>query len=517
MSENSSGARPTSLLQRFSLDYLLERLENIFPLMLGLLIGAMLVQMLGRLPHKWAVFIGLGTVVFSVMVLIVTLTTFTRNVLLFSAIFVLPLAYNITFGYRDNVRFEVLSNGYPIDLFDVLISPLVLGWFYQIWIKPTPIAIHFPRAALAVMGIMFAMCLYSTLFVARETFFAYSMMFTQMKCYFFALFIANYVRSPKYFRVIGYAFAAVLLTQGIIVAEQLFLGVIFTAELLGRQTELRAASGMTTLLRVSGTLGHPNAMAMYLDLLIPWVAFQLVTENKIKRKIFLAAALLLGGFAVISSGSRSGWLGMIVGAGLSMTLWYRKQRKNPILAMISIAVGGAIVFTTLFFTSHTFRARLTEDDRGAAEVRIPLMAVAKEMIASNPIKGVGLANYTHEMLLYDRTNDFIASNYSMPVHNTFLMLAAEIGIPGAAVFVILLLIFIRESHRIAMQGNRETSALGFGMLASLIGWMIHNQSNQTAPFADTTLWILFGLIAAARSDILRSRNNPNLAPETQQG
>lgn len=512
MSENSTGAGFHALRHRFSLDYVLDRLESVFPLLLGLLIGVMLVQMLGRLPHKWAVFIGLGTVVASLMILIVTLTTQTRNILLFSAIFVLPLAYNITFGYRENVRYEVLANGYPIDLFDVLISPLVLGWLYQIWIKPEPVAIHFPRPAMVMMLMMLIVCVYSALFVARETFFAYSMIYSQLKCYFFAFFTANYIRSAKYFRVVGYAFAAVLLAQGIIVAEQLFIGVIFTAELLGRQIELRSASGLDTLLRVSGTLGHPNAMAMYLDLLIPWVAFQLATENKIKRKIFLAAALILGGFAVISSGSRSGWLGLVVGSGISMILWYRKQRKNPIMAMISIAVAGAIVFTTLFFTSHTFRSRLTEDDRGAAEVRIPLMQVAKEMIATNPINGVGLANYTHEMLMYDRTNDFIATNYNMPVHNTFLMLAAEIGIPGTAVFVVLLLTFIRESFRIAMQGGRETSALGFGMLASLIGWAIHNQSNQTAPLSDTTLWILFGLIAAARSDILRRRSDPNTRP-----
>ncbi len=507
--------------------YLLEsaffQLERYLPLLLGLAIGMAMVLMFGRLPTKWITFIVAAAFAGSLLILVTLLTSKTRETILFAAIPTLPLFYSITPGFRENTPFTVLANGFRIELFDIGLFFLFAGWLYQLWIKASPISIRFPRNWLAVMALLLAINLYSSLFVARDSFYSFSMIYSQLKCYLFIFFIANYIRDGHSLRLTGYAFAAILLTQGLIVMEQLFLGVIFTDANLGRQTSLKSVADLGTIYRVAGTLGHPNNMAMYLDLIIPWVGFQFAIEQHPKRRIYLGIAFLLAVFAVVSSGSRGAWMGLLIGGFISIMLWYRKQQKSPVVVLFSLVIVVSILFSTLFAASNTFRTRLTAGDAGAALVRVPLMEVAVETINAHPLQGVGLANYTGEMRNFDRTELRISSYYDQPVHNTFLLMAAETGVPSSALFVGLLLLALSMSYRIAMRGEGEIAALGFGLLASLIGWIIHNQVNHTAPFTESTLWVLFGLLLAAyyqmqrQSELAAKSATPPSSPAPTRG
>ncbi len=484
---------------------LLEIVEKIAPLFLGLAIGAFLVILFGRFPTKWVTFIIFAMIAGSIMVMVITLTSQTRDTLLFASIPTLPLMYSITFGFRENPPFSVLANGFPIDLFDIALFALLAGWLYQLWIKTDPIGIYFPRRWSVVMAALLAINIYSALFIARENFYSFSLVYGQLKCYLIAFFIANYIRDTHSLRVLGYAFASILIIQGVIVLEQLFLGVIFTAELLGRQVNLESAAGLDTINRAAGTLGHPNNMAMYLDMIIPWVGFQLLSEKSSLRRVYLGVALFLGLFAVLASGSRGAWLGLSVGSFIAIMIWYRRQGKSPIVALFFLTIFVTVLFSTLLAASDTFRTRLTSDDRGAALVRVPLMEVAQEMIQAKPLEGVGLANYTREMLFYDRTTINVAAFYDQPVHNTFLLIAAETGLPSAILFIFLLLIALRTAYVLTLSQSEEAAALGFGVMASLTAWFIHNQVNHTSPFTDSTLWLFFGMLLAASNLALRQK------------
>ena len=484
---------------------LLDTLEKFAPLLLGLGVGAFLVILFGRFPTKWVTFIIFALIAGSIMVLVVTLTKQTRETLLFASIPTLPLAYSITFGFREHPPFSVLANGFPIDLFDIALFSLLAGWLYQLWIKTEPVSIHFPRRWTAIMLSLLAINLFSALFIARENFYSFSLIYGQLKCYLIAFFIANYIRDTHSLRILGYAFASILIIQGVIVLEQLFLGVIFTAELLGRQVNLESAAGLDTINRAAGTLGHPNNMAMYLNLIIPWVGFQLAEEKTNRRRIYLATGLFLGLFAVLASGSRGAWLGLAVGTFTSVMIWYRRQGKSPVVALFSLTIFVSVLFSVLYAASDTFRTRLSSDDKGAALVRVPLMEVASEIIQANPLDGVGVANYTGEMLFYDRTTTNVASFYNQPVHNTFLLIAAETGLPSLALFIGLIVIALRTAYVLTLSETEEHSALGFGMLASLIGWFIHNQVNHTSPFTESTLWLIFGMLIAAQNQLRRQQ------------
>ena len=481
--------------------------DKFLPLLIGLAIGIMLVKILANLPVKWGVFIVAGTTLARSLLLSGIMSNRLRGGGRFRAGLALPTFYSNTFFFRENVKFPVLANGFPISLTDVFLLPLIVVWLYKQFFSFEHSRPHFPRDLLVVISLLFAINLISALFVARLPFFSFSMLFLQAKMYLIMFFLANFLRNEHDFRVIGYALAAVLIFEGMVVLEQRFVGVIFTAENLGRATSIRSIieGGGGTMIRHAGTLAHPNDLAMYINLCLPLVVFMLVMEKIFIRKIVLIAAILLAFAALIGSGSRGGWLGMGVGLAAGIFFWLRKQGKNPFKGMIVMVFSLFLLFSVLFFGSTTFQERLVKGDREAAELRIPLMGVAMEMIKANPVLGVGLNLYTREMVPYDRTNNFVAFNYDQPVHNTFLMVAAESGLPAMVLLSIFVLIIIKETHYVALKGEGIISVIGLGLMCAMVSWFIHNQVNLTTPFGDATLYVLFGTLVAARNFVTRQQ------------
>ncbi len=481
--------------------------KRVLPLLVGLLVGAGLVKVLAALPMKWGVFIVAGTALTGILMLVGIFTRHLRGGLLFLGVLGLPTFYSISFLFRENVQYPVLANGFPVSITEVFFAPLVVVWLYRLYLDPQARRLHFPTdwAVVAALLLVFNLC--STLFVAREPFFGLSMLFLQAKMYFIMFFLANYLRDEHDLRVIGYAFAAVLILEGLVVMEQRFLGVIFTEENMARSVGIKSKieGGGGTVFRNAGTLSHPNDMAMYINLCLPLVAFMLTLEQKLVRRLILVAAIGLGMAALISSGSRGGWIGMGVGFAGGVFFWLRKQGKNPFKGMLLMALSVLVLFTLLFFGSKTFHDRVTKGDREAAEVRIPLMEVAMEMIQTHPLQGVGLNHYTREMEPYDRTHYLVASNYNEPVHNTFLLVAAETGLPAMLQLCIFVLLILKGSYRVAVHGEGIASVIGLGMLCSLLSWFIHNQVNHSTIYGDTTLYVLIGTLAAARNLIARQR------------
>ncbi len=483
--------------------------DVLVPLIFGVAAGVLLVQGMGALPFKWNVFIVGAVIGICALVIVGSLTSHLKGAMLFFAVLTLPTFYGIDFLYRERVQFSVLANGFPIYLFDIFFFPLFAAWIFELWSDPHHSPVRFPGGWIVPLGLLLLINLVSCLLVAPEPFFSFSMLYLQLKSYLVVLYLANNIRDERTFRLIGYAFAAVLIFEGLVVLEQRFVGVIFTGENLGREIQLRSRAGIKTLVRLAGTLGHPNVLAMYLNLMLPWVIFLFVIEKRFALRLMMLIAILMALTVEVWSGSRGGWLGLGIAVTTGIFLWMRKEGKNPLIGLGAAGLLALIVFAGLFVGSSTFRDRLVEGDRGAAQVRFPLMDVATETIKHNPVMGVGLNNYTREMAKYDRTSSFIATQYDQPVHNTFLLLGAETGLPTLVIFAALLMLLIKEAYRVFKYNQGILAATGVGILGMLLSWFIHNQFNQTAVYGDTTLWFLLGVLAAAKNYTDRLTSAPD--------
>ncbi|MEM7033640.1 MAG: O-antigen ligase family protein, partial [Chloroflexota bacterium] len=245
--------------------------------------------------------------------------------------------------------------------------------------------------------------------------------------------------------------------------------------------------------RVGGTIGGPNTASSYLGLVLaPTISMLLIpVQNKVK---FLAmGAAGLGAVGMIVTLSRGGWIAMIVSVGLLFALmWYR--------GWMSLAIPIAIGFVGLVIAigfSEMLIERLTGDDNGSADARMPLMMIAFRIISAYPILGIGSNNFATVMMDYAYSDSTIIWLYI--VHNKYLLEWAEVGTLGFIGFIWFLWATLYSGIRAWMQANRFYSPLALGLAAGITGHMIHMNFDvfQGRPLVQM-LWTSAALIVIMR-------------------
>jgi O-antigen ligase len=428
-----------------------------------------------------------------------------RRLLLFLAVASLSvwLVIDINFGFREHYPFAVLANGFNINVTDVLLAVLFLGWVGDLWAGRRKL--HFPRPLLLLLAAMLGIHLVSAVFVAQEPFFAYSLIWRQIKVYWMVIFLANYLRDEADFKVVGYAMAFIAVFEALVVLEQRTLGVLFTPERLGADTRILSRAGAGTIERWAGTLSHPNVLAIFINTALIWVFFAIPVERQPVRRLALIVALAAGLGALVSTGSRSGWLGLAVALVVGIWLWppgSGMPRKHPLVAIGAIVLTVTVGFAVLFASSETVQVRLLKGDAGAAAVRGPLMDVAMNMISAHPWVGVGLGQYVQSMRPYDRTLQRLAFTYNQPVHHAFLLKGAETGLPGMVVMILIFPVVFYYGWWVFRHSTGIVAVSGLAALGGMGAWLIQHQANPGELFMSPIVWVATGAMLAARNRLL---------------
>lgn len=267
-------------------------------------------------------------------------------------------------------------------------------------------------------------------------------------------------------------------------------------ELLGTQSQL--------LSRVPAFMRTPTEMAWVVASLIPVVLAPLLCRAKSlmpAQKVLMSVSLLAGLAAVILSLARGSWIALVTALVLLIFFgWFNlsTHEKKPYL----VSIVAATFLTSLLLSPFSDRIydRLTQDDQGSAQIRIPLMETALRMIEDNPIVGVGLSGYRSNMTRYDDTAIFVSQVFPNPVHNIFAHITAEIGVPGGLFFCLLLLFAVYECIKCAGTSDRMLFALaiglGVGMIAFVISGTKEPGSLGSVRPPIRTCFLLFGAILA---------------------
>jgi O-antigen ligase len=218
------------------------------------------------------------------------------------------------------------------------------------------------------------------------------------------------------------------MTQGSLGGLLYFLGErLFTSATPGIAN---ASLNGELVLRPYGTFPHPNVLAGYLVLgLISLFSFS--KQESLWRKAFLFLVFVYGFSALFLTMSR-----VAIGFGLLLFvilfLWRVKKvfNKKTLLSVI-IIVGSYLV---LFSHSPLFvRFAQTSFHEEAVVQREALMTAAAVMIREKPLLGVGLGNFLPTLSTIQKPLSL--GLYLQPVHNIFLLVAAETGVFGFMVFI----------------------------------------------------------------------------------
>lgn len=233
-------------------------------------------------------------------------------------------------------------------------------------------------------------------------------------------------------------------------------------------------------LRLFSVFPDSHSFAMFSLILVPVFLGLAFYSQKRKRFFWVMAALAL--FGAVFSGSRGVWISALPVAVLAIYFWFKQaDKKLPKQAVLSLVIFAAIflisagypmafykyqAWQTGQYSSSTIsffeRAKSISDLNEASNLgRLEIWRDSMASVKNHPMLGVGLGNFISVI-----GEDTSAVKKGASAHNLYLDIAAEIGIPG---LLILLLIFvdILWTSWLVWQGATEPYFKLFGLLFGL--------------------------------------------------
>ncbi|RKY81886.1 hypothetical protein DRQ07_02855 [candidate division KSB1 bacterium] len=401
------------------------------------------------------------------------------------------------------------AKGFVISMHDITLMLILFILFIEAVNKRRINIKLFPKYTIPLLGLI----VMSVLSMSRAVSYNYSFyeLIEIVKACVVFLFLANYCSKEN-----NYKFVIIFIMIGLgieifFVVIELITGSLNIPILGLSGTEISVVQA-EKYYRAGGTFGGANGLAWYLDVILP-LALAL-TFYKIKSfPRFFSFLLTVGGIGIlISTFSRGGWAGFLIGAFIVL-MYYLKTASvlKKILTVILVLMIISSLFLLIITTDNPVKDRLTENDKNSAYVRIPLMEIAFAIIRANPVFGVGLNNYTLVHQNYDFGVDKITHYYPVPVHNFLLQFAAETGLPGLFFFLCFVFMIIFDGVKYSKKHRDRTGWIVLGIIAGSAGFFIQGMVENTSLGSSNvySLWVLLGTAAGIISRDENKLNSEN--------
>jgi len=253
--------------------------------------------------------------------------------------------------------------------------------------------------------------------------------------------------------------------------------------------------------RTVGTFGNPAVFTTTL-LFAVVILTETLWRGSYKKKLQMAVSFLTVAFAfflVFFSFSRGSWLGAIpvwLGLYILHPKWMRRLSLVGSIALVPLLALGPLAEYSSFASERLF----TET---TAEGRVIGGAATFRMIREKPVFGWGYRNHElYDEQFRDRVMGLVDSK-EQSSHNTYLLIAAEMGIPGLILYYLpiglLLYLTIKYWHRLP-DTRIWSKSLVLMLWLLIVDHIIVGLFTDMiqSPFFNTVIWwLMLGLIANA--------------------
>ncbi len=292
------------------------------------------------------------------------------------------------------------------------------------------------------------------------------------------------------------------LLQSILAIQQFMTQEIFANKWLGMAGQNPETLGVPVVqlenlrwLRSFGSLPHPNILAGFLVIgLILIIGLYSIIKTK-KPQNLLRLVFVVNFLGLMTTLSRAAILSFVVGIIILTFL----SRKNIVLNKASakfalIALFIFVVFTVSFpelILTRTLSSNRVENISNVT--RVEQYGEAGQILTSTWLTGTGPGNYVVRLYSQDSTKS--AWDYQ-PIHNTYLLIFAELGILGlASILLFVFYVLFNLFKCVSWSAERLT---GLTCLAALAGLALF----------DHYLWsFYFGIMLVAIVLSLVKNNN----------
>lgn len=226
-------------------------------------------------------------------------------------------------------------------------------------------------------------------------------------------------------------------------------------------------------LRAYGSFPHPNVFGGYLAVVAIAVGYMLASAKQRAQKSILGVLLVLFVFTLALTFSRSAWIGFGVSAVIAVWLLHLQHRHlfRQALPIVAAVLGSIVVAFWLF--SPLFLARidgnLPLEERSISERVEGYRDWYATIDAGDVATGMGVGQYVSH--LANRLTGTLVE-FLQPVHNTYLLLFAELGLVGAIVVAWWIGSIDRLNFK-ALPRPGAIAALAMGNVLLFIGFFDH--------------------------------------------
>lgn len=461
-------------------------------LLLGLPNGVLLIFAATQTP-KWFFFLYFSLMAAGLLLLIPAREKF----LIYLTVILMTVSLDFHPIYFESTTTPWPIPGWRISLFEITFFLLLLIWLFRLVFYQTEGVRLFPSISLP-FGLLWLLALVSTLQTDIPFLIKVCTIWLVAESWLIFLYFANHLQERRLLLAVVTALLLSGAFQSLIgIAQHLSGGTLGLGFFGEAKTFMEMKAGDFLVSRVSGMFGHPNNLAGFLSMILPLNLALLFAPLSRRFKVGLVMLLVLMTTALILTLSRGGWLAFVLGSLITLSTCLSRRYRHKTLSLVLAVVLAVIFLVTTVLSIEPLKRRLFEEDYGAARTRIPLALVALNIIQHRPGLGVGLTNYMVASPSYDITPEAISVEFPRPVHNEFLLIGAELGLPALALFLLILGILWRNLFRTGRQSEETPFPyLALGLAGAFAAWTGFRLTDYHYVLLADPFWVFAGLAQA---------------------
>jgi probable O-glycosylation ligase (exosortase A-associated) len=270
---------------------------------------------------------------------------------------------------------------------------------------------------------------------------------------------------------------------------------------------------------VGGFLGDENDLCLVLNMAIPYPFFLGLSEKNPWKKMLYFGMVFLLLLAIISTGSRGGFVGLLTIAGYC---WLKSSQKIVTALFISFLAVFMLLFAPASYWNEMRTITRDGSERGTGEQRVYSWKIGWLIFLDNPIFGGGQGNFSFVFGKYEKesgnTEGFHGrSRAGRAAHSVYFTLLPELGMVGT--FIVGAMAYAtyknlgfcrRFSSALprgrTRQGSYPTLAWSYAMEASMAAYLVTGIFISVLYYP--CFWVLMGFIVALQRIISRHLAEP---------
>lgn len=308
--------------------------------------------------------------------------------------------------------------------------------------------------------------------------------------------IITSIRQEKELKTFVFFLSASVLLEGVLAVIQYKSGASLGLGIFGEKAVVGQNIGVMVS-RATGTIGHPNILGYFFEILLPLMLSMMLVEDKKTMRVWYFITLSIGLAGIFTTLSRGSWITIPVSFTVVIFTVYRRLLLS-VRSFIYIFLIGIVFMAGLYFAYPTIEKRLVHTDYRSTEARMPLNKAAFSIVKSFPLLGVGLNNFSEVFKRYDTTgHSKLFAGYRQVVHNMYLLVWAELGTVGLAAFLWMFAVVFLTAARAIRSACQWQKGVLAGISAGLLAHLIHgffDPGFKTTPNISMLVYALFGVV-----------------------